>query len=78
MHLPKTCVVRNIKTRISIVLNGSKVRGKGLYKLEIESLKNLEVNVICDDLNEFEDPIIKKSILWHQQLGDLNLKLFIN
>jgi len=78
VHLPKTCVVRSIKTRISIVLNGSKVRGKGLYKLEIESLKNLEVNVICDDLNEFEDPIIKKSILWHQQLGDLNLKLSTN
>jgi hypothetical protein len=50
---------KNIKTRISIVLNGSKVRGRGLYKLEIESLKNLEVNVIYDDLNKFEDPIIK-------------------
>jgi hypothetical protein len=78
VHLPKTCLVRNIKTRISIILNGSKVRGRGLYKLEIESLKNLEVNGIYGDLNKFEDPIIKKSILWHQQLGDLNLKLSIN
>jgi hypothetical protein len=51
---------KNIKTRISIVLNGSKVRGRGLYKLEIESLKNLEVSVIYDDLNKFEDPIIIK------------------
>jgi hypothetical protein len=63
VHVPKTCLVRNIKTRISTVLNGFKVRGRALYKLEIESLKNLKVNVIYDDLNKFEDPIIKKSIL---------------
>jgi hypothetical protein len=60
VHLPKTCLVRNIKIKISIILNGFKVSGRGLYKLEIESLKNLKLNVIYDDLNKFEDPIIKK------------------